>query len=392
MTAVALAASLIFAACGSSPSKAGSATPTTAHSGPSGSTPIVVGVLMSQSGTYGPVGSELIKGINFAIEQVNASGGIAGRPIEVKLEDWRSETSVLTNLATKLIQDKAVAVLGPETSGGSALLEPFFSSSKVPNVTTAGSKPKGAYSFTVQPLSGYFTLTTDFAKSRAATKMCLMGISGAPFESVKQVIEPAAKATGLPMGPEVAFDATLPDLRPQLTQLKTAGCTAIFDGGTGSSLAVVANDMAQLGMADSIVVTQGSNASTSVLRQLGSNSSLVYFGLPKVAVASVLPASDPDLSAIKPLVDAWTEKFGTPPDVDECLGYADAKVLITALQKGGATAQAIHDYLESGALINTPFVPYKFAPSNHAGAQADGWFVLAKRDPSTHNWVIGYPR
>ncbi len=76
------------------------------------STPISIGVLLPLSG---PEGQQLYHGLQLAQEQINAGGGIGGRPIELILRD--TNTGDLMIYAKDLAQDPRIrVVIGPYTS------------------------------------------------------------------------------------------------------------------------------------------------------------------------------------------------------------------------------------------------------------------------------------
>jgi branched-chain amino acid transport system substrate-binding protein len=372
----ALVAATTLAACSSSKSSA---------SGSSSST-IKIGELVATSGTYGGFSSEESQGRKFVLDQVNAAGGVNGHKLEMDSQDWRSDTSLVASQATTLLRDGVVAVLGPDTSTAAVLLDQTMASARIPMISSAGLRPTSPYSFTVQTLD-YFNLAMQFAKDKGATQICDLGVSGASFEAVQAVIHPAAAAVGLKVGKEVPFDATLSDLTPQVTQLKAAGCTAIFSGGSGSSLALVANAMAKLGMSKDILMSQGSNATSTLLAQMGDTTAFTYFPIPKIALGDSLPSSDPKAAEISGFLKAWTTKFGEPPTVAQAIGVANMDVLVAALKSGATTGPAIKSYLENGTTIHTPFVPYNFSADNHAGAKTEGYYVMARWDSSSKAFV-----
>jgi branched-chain amino acid transport system substrate-binding protein len=367
LSAVAIASACLLSACGSAASAGGSS--------PHAS--ILIGELTAGSGTYGSLSTEESQGRTFAVDQVNAAGGVNGHPLTLVSEDWHSDPSQVSNLATQLIRKGVVAVLGPDTSTASVQLDPVMASAKVPTINSAGLNPAGAYSFSVQPLD-YFTLVSQYAKSFGATKICDLGAAGASFEAVQAVIHPAAAAAGIAVGTEVPFDPTLPNLTPQVTKLKAAGCTAIFAGASGSSLSLVANAMTALGMTSDLLMSQGSNATSTTLSQMGTSTRFTYFPIPKASLGSGVAASDPKAAGIRPFVEAWTKKFGKPPTVAQMVGVANVEVLVAALRSGATTGPAIKSYLESGKVISTPLASYRFSPKDHAGADTSGYYTMAR--------------
>lgn len=360
--------------------------------GDDGGDSVKVGAVFALSGVYGAIGGEMLDGVRFAVDEVNAAGGIGGKKVDLEVKDYRSDQSLLTGLANELLQDGVVAVIGPETSTSSVVLDPTMASAKVPMITAAGLNPKGAYSFSVQPLSGYFDLAAEFAKSRGAKALCDLGVSGASFESLQKVLEPAAAKAGLPMGTRIPFDAAASSLTPQVTQLKSDGCTAVFAGGTGPSVLVVARAMVDLGMTDAILMSQPTNATAATLTQLGAAAPFTSFGLPKVMVADLLPANDPAEPAIRPFADAW-KKAGKPAlTTNNAIGYSSVRVVSQAIKDGGPSADAIYADLKSGKDFPTPMLTYNFGSARNGTLpdRGDGWFTFARWKPDAKAWELTF--
>jgi branched-chain amino acid transport system substrate-binding protein len=105
--AVASAATVVLAACGSS--NGGSPT----DSGAAHGTPIPVGVVGSYSGFAASSISGARDSIQAWADSVNAAGGIDGRPIKLYIEDDGGSTSTSVTAVKRLVeQDNVVAIVG----------------------------------------------------------------------------------------------------------------------------------------------------------------------------------------------------------------------------------------------------------------------------------------
>ena len=93
---------------------------------PAGRRPIRVGMLHSQTGTMAISETSLRDVELFAFEQINASGGLLGRQIEVWGPDTRSRTDLFPKRARELLDWGAAAVFGCWTSSGRKAVVPLF--------------------------------------------------------------------------------------------------------------------------------------------------------------------------------------------------------------------------------------------------------------------------
>ncbi len=89
--------------------------------------PIKVGVLHSLTGTMADSESAVVDSTLLAIEEINDSGGLLGRPIEAVVRDGRSDASVFASEARRLIEEDAVCtVFGCWTSASRKTVVPIF--------------------------------------------------------------------------------------------------------------------------------------------------------------------------------------------------------------------------------------------------------------------------
>ncbi|MEG1478913.1 MAG: ABC transporter substrate-binding protein, partial [Clostridiales bacterium] len=99
---------------------------------------IKIGVNYEMSGAVATYGQDSVKGIEMAIEEVNAAGGVNGSQIELVKLDNKSETSEATSVSTKLVtQEKVVTILGPATSGNFKATIPVAEANKVPIISAS---------------------------------------------------------------------------------------------------------------------------------------------------------------------------------------------------------------------------------------------------------------
>ena len=83
--------------------------------------PIKIGVVTPLSGTYSPIGQQVRWGLELATKQVNASGGIMGRQIQLLFEDEEANPSVAVQKAEKLFESEKVDFLTGTVNSGSTL-------------------------------------------------------------------------------------------------------------------------------------------------------------------------------------------------------------------------------------------------------------------------------
>ena len=72
---------------------------------------------------------------------INKEGGINGRPLEIIIEDSKSEESQAVLATKKLIEkDKVVAIIGSSTTGESMAMAPICEKAKIPMISMAAAR------------------------------------------------------------------------------------------------------------------------------------------------------------------------------------------------------------------------------------------------------------
>src|SRR5499427_1553505 len=83
--------------------------------------PIKVGVVTPLSGSYAAIGKQVRWGAELAVKEINATGGVKGRPFELLFEDEEANPPVAVRKSEKLIQQDKVDLLTGTVNSGSTL-------------------------------------------------------------------------------------------------------------------------------------------------------------------------------------------------------------------------------------------------------------------------------
>ena len=115
---------------------------------------IVIGEYGSLTGTTATFGISTRNGIDMAIDEVNAEGGVLGRQVRVIVEDDQGRPEEAQTVVTKLItSDQVVAVLGEVASSRTLAAAPVAQQNGIPMVTPSSTNPRvtevGDYIFRV---------------------------------------------------------------------------------------------------------------------------------------------------------------------------------------------------------------------------------------------------
>jgi branched-chain amino acid transport system substrate-binding protein len=98
---------------------------------------IKIAVIQELSGTGATAGTNFKNGVELAVKEINAAGGILGQKLEASIDDTQSNPGVAKALALKAVDDGAFAVFGPTFSGSMTVSMAQTRNAKVPNFTGA---------------------------------------------------------------------------------------------------------------------------------------------------------------------------------------------------------------------------------------------------------------
>lgn len=99
----------------------------------SNTAPIKIGAVLPFSGGVELYGQQAKAGLDLAAKEINAGGGILGRPVEVIYENDGTRPKIAAKAINKLIgQDHVFALVGPITSQNANVLKPISQKHKTP--------------------------------------------------------------------------------------------------------------------------------------------------------------------------------------------------------------------------------------------------------------------
>lgn len=229
----------VSAGCGSS----GSSTNST-----SGSTPVIIGQEVCQTGYLSATDLYLVKGAQIAVDQLNKAGGILGHKVRLQSADTQCVASNEIQLAESLIEKTHVsAIIGGYQSAAISGVLPIVKQAKVPFVA-AGTLPlESPWGITTFPSNTY---PGEAFLSYVTTKLGVKSIGNVsgdtPYGTALQTaVTNEATALGVTTkNVEISNSATT--TTPVLE--KVGGADAIFSNTSGPINIIMAKDAANLGL------------------------------------------------------------------------------------------------------------------------------------------------
>ncbi|VEG54383.1 urea ABC transporter, urea binding protein [Mycolicibacterium aurum] len=230
-------ASLVLAGCGSKASETDSANAESCVD-TSGST-IKVGALNSLSGTMAISEVTVRNAIDLAVEQINGSGGVLGKQIQLVGEDGASEPTVFAEKAEKLISSDCVAaVFGGWTSSSRKAMLPVFEGANsllYYPVQYEGLESSPNIFYTGATTNQQIVPALDYLKEKGVKSLYLVGSDYVFPQTANRIIKAYADANGMEIKGEDYTPLGSTDFSTIINKVRTADADAVFNTLNGDS-------------------------------------------------------------------------------------------------------------------------------------------------------------
>lgn len=337
----------------------------------SGKGPIKVGLIVSVTGNYTPLGTEDKKAVELAVEQQNAAGGVLGRKIEIVFRDDKTLPDQAVLGFNDIKNRDLTAVIGPVFSNSALAVEPIAQREKMPYLSlapvTEQVQPIKSYVFVTPALSAmYAERYLQYFQNQKITKIAVAydsksGYSVAGDKATKQL---AAKY-GVQVVRDESYETTTTDFSAIFTHVRDSGAQAFLFWGSGAPGVVVTKQYAASGLKVPLMLT-ASQASKLWLTPVGKDAEGITVQSAIGVVGDYLPAG-PQKQIIDKMAVPWKQKFGYPPPQFAQDGYSASLLLFEAIKKAGSTDnEKIQKALETMSLV-TPNGTFHYSPTDHSG-------------------------
>ncbi len=301
-------------------------------------TPIRIGQVAPASGPGADFGRFMRDGATLARDQVNAAGGVLGRPVELISEDDQTTNPGAVLAFSRLAaRGDIVAFLGPASSTQNHAIAPGVLKAGLP-VMFGGTDPLltragNPWLFRCRPNDLYSARAmAEFgAKDLGKRSWAVVYSSDAFGTSGMKTLLAALETLGLKPVLVQAYANQQPDFTPTVLQLRQSGADLIASYFTfPNDLAVFARQLRQLGVATPWIGSPSIVTSSAI--NLGGQALAGSYG-----VADFHPAASPQAGDF---AERFTRSFGAIPDLFAAWPYDGVMLLARAMAAAGSTDPA----------------------------------------------------
>ena len=344
-----------------------------------------LGVNLDTTGYAAWLGEPELRAIQLYAEQVNASGGIDGHPLELVVYDNQSNPEKSSGNAKKLIQrDKVAAMIATSITATSNAAKPVAQQEKVIMYSLSGSFEANypdSYCFAgFVHTTGMVDTIYDYFAKKGIKRVALLCANDSTGQTWFDETTKAAKRHGITIASE-RFNVNDMDVTPQLAKLKAINPQALIVGVSGKPNAVVAKNFNQMGFKIPYITGHG-NISDSFLKLMAGNEpdTLLLPGAHFI-VWKDLPASYPQKKAMQEFSETYHKKFGKQPDIYAVVAYDAIRVTVEAMKRARAQGPRDSDRIRSEIekIRNFPAVyggSYSFSKEDHRGLRKEDALML----------------
>jgi branched-chain amino acid transport system substrate-binding protein len=196
--------------------------------------PIPVAGLVELSGPGASAGTNFNNGVKLAVKEINAAGGILGRPIAYTASDTQTQPGVAKALAAKAVDQGVPLVMGPVFSGSILVSMTETRRAEIPNVI-------GGEAAAITQQGNPYVLRASFTQAAAMPKVARYFNETLKAKSVavvyvnndfgkggRDVITKALEASGIKVAADISTEQSQVDFSATVLKAKQVNADALF--------------------------------------------------------------------------------------------------------------------------------------------------------------------
>lgn len=295
---------------------------------------IKIGVNLELSGGVAAYGNAEKNGVELAVEQINADGGILGKKVKLVVKDNKSDNNEAATVAANLVtNDKVVAVVGPATSGAMKTVIPNMTKAKVPvitpsatddSVTLQGKKVQDyVFRSCFQDSFQGIILAKYATENLKADKVAILADNSSDYAlGLTKAFKSEYKG-------DIVFEENFTqddkDFQAILTKLKGKDFDAIYVPGYYTQAGLIIKQARELGIDKPIIGADGFGDEKMVQTAGAANVNNVFYS---AHFSTQAPAND----KVQPFIDAYKKKYNEEPSAFNALAYDSVYMIKQAIE------------------------------------------------------------
>lgn len=350
--------------------------------------PYKIGALFAVTGPASFLGEPEKNTALMLQDQINKAGGINGHPLEIIIEDTKSDETQAVLSAKKLLEnDKVLAIIGPSTTGESMALVPILNNADTLLLSCAAGAPitqpvkDRAWIFktpqydvsAVEAIYGYM-------KMQGIAKVGIVTISTGFGDAGRKALLELAPKFGITIVADEKYGPKDSDMTTQLTKIKAAGAQAVINWSVGPGQVIVTKNWHALKMGIPLYQSHGWGSKKNI-ELAGKAAEGVIAPLGRLVVWEKLPDNHPQKALLKKYTRDYEARYKSEPGTFGGHAYDAIMMLVDAMKKVGTDKKKIRDYIETN-IKNWPGTGgiFNMSPDDHCGLNKDAFEMVVVKN------------
>ena len=300
---------------------------------------VKIGATIPLTGSLANYGRLFKQGMDLGVEDVNSSGGIMGRPLQIVIEDHKGQQDIAIAVLRKLIDVDKVPLVIPSFTAIGFAQKPIAEQSKIVFFTCSITHPN----FTKD---SYWTFQNSVDNSvgermiaRAAYERFWARKIAHLYENTdigrlsKKDFESEFEAAGGKIVASIGFDMGITDARAQILQALSEKPDAVKVYGTGVERAIVYKQLREMGFKGTIF-GEVSTEQADTLNIAGAAAEGIIYWHGATETSSPDPLS-------RTFQERYTKKYNEKPDTFSTQHYEGVRMIAEVFRKGARTPEEI---------------------------------------------------
>ncbi len=355
--------------------------------------PVKIGAIFSVTGAASFLGEPEKNTVMMLKDEINKAGGINGRPVEVIIEDSKSDESAAVLAAKKLIErDKVVAIVGPSTTGESMAVLKIATNSHVPLISAAAgasiTQPVNER-YWVFKTAQYDTSAVEaiyiHMKKQGIGTIGIISVTTGFGDAGRKALQELAVKFGISIVADERYGPKDTDMTTQLAKIKASGAKAVINWSVGPGQVVVAKNWTALKMGIPLYQSHGWGSKKNI-ELAGKAAEGIIAPLSRIVVWDKLADKHPQKAALRKYAQEYEARFKAEPGAFGGYAYDALMLVVEAARKVGPDRAKIRDYIENNIKkwsgVSGVFT---MSPKDHCGLDKDSFEMVEVKNG---DWLI----
>lgn len=303
---------------------------------------VKIGANYELSGDAASYGTQMLEGLELAVEEVNANGGVLdGQEIEIVSYDNQSDVTESASVAQRLVAEGVVGVVGPATTGNTEAQLPIFTEANIPMVSPSATDDNITFDSAGDVLEYFFRVCFNnsyqgsagaafAAEDLSATNALVFVDQSSDYSrGLADNFNAEFESRGGTIVNEDSFTAGDTDFSAILTTAMTQDFDVIYIPAYYTEAGLIIKQAREMGIEQPIIGPDG--FSSEVLLDLAGveNANDIYY--------TDHFSNESEEESVQNFLSAFEERYGKEGGTWNALGYDAAMLIIDAIERSGST-------------------------------------------------------